>query len=263
MSVVDIHNHIYPEKVAAKAVECVGDFYQIPIDGKGTGEDLLEISRDCDVSHFVVHSVALTAKNVISINNFIAEQVQAHPEFIGFATMHPDFEDVEGEVERCAALGLRGFKLHPDSQQVDADDPRLMRLYAAIAGRLPLIIHAGDYRYDHSHPKRLKNVLHTFPNLVVNAAHFGGWSVFDLALEFLEEETCFLDVSSSMMFLGNRRSREFIEDYGYDRIIFGSDYPMWRPGEELERFRALGFSQAAYEQMLWRNAERFIGMDIG
>ena len=51
------------------------------------------------------------------------------------------------------------------------DDPRLMRIYGMIEGRLPLIVHTGDYRTDFSHPRRLKNILRTFPNLVVGAAH--------------------------------------------------------------------------------------------
>ncbi|MGL5172724.1 MAG: amidohydrolase family protein, partial [Olsenella sp.] len=127
----------------------------------------------------------------------------------------------------------------------------------------PVTIHCGDYRYDYSHPRRLKRVLHEFPNLVVDAAHFGGWSVFDYALEFLEDESCFLDMSSSMRFLGPRRTRELVEAYGTDRILFGSDFPMWNPGEELERFRALGFSEKDYEKMCWHNAERFLGMQVG
>ena len=38
---------------------------------------------------------------------------------------------------------------------------------------LPVIIHCRDYRYDYSHPRRLKRVLREFPDLVVDAAHFG------------------------------------------------------------------------------------------
>ena len=97
-----------------------------------------------------------------------------------------------------------------------------MRIYEIIEGRLPLIVHTGDYRYDYSHPRRLKKVLHAFPNLVVDAAHFGGWSVFDLAVEYLEDENCFLDMSSSRAFLGARRTQELVRIYGTDRILFGS-----------------------------------------
>ena len=38
--------------------------------------------------------------------------------------------------------------------QANMDDPRLMRLYEIIEGRLPIVIHTGDYRYDYSHQPR-------------------------------------------------------------------------------------------------------------
>ena len=71
------------------------------------------------------------------INDFIAEQCRTHDNFVGFATMHQDFEEVEREIDRAIELGLKGVKIHPDTQKVNMDDPRLMRLYEIIEGRLP------------------------------------------------------------------------------------------------------------------------------
>jgi predicted TIM-barrel fold metal-dependent hydrolase len=177
--------------------------------------------------------------------------------------MHQDFPDPEAEIDRAISLGLRGIKLHPDTQAVNMDDPRLMKVYdIARACHLPLIIHCGDYRYDYSHPRRLKRILHEFPGLVVDAAHFGGWSIQDWALEFLEDEDCFLDMSSSMRFLGPRRTRELVYAYGTDRILFGSDFPMWKPVDEYEQFSSLGFSDSELEDMCWHNAERFLGRTV-
>lgn len=264
MPIVDMHAHVYPEKIAAKATGSVGDFYHIPMEAEvGTVGRLLEMRDRTPITHNVVCSVAVKPQTVTSINDFIAGACSANDTLVGLAAMHQDFEDMEGELDRAKAAGLVGVKLHPDTQGVDMDDPRLMRLYEACEARdLPLLIHCGDYRYDYSHPRRLKRILHEFPRLRICAAHFGGWSLYDLALEFLEDERCFLDVSSSMRYLGLRRSRELIEDYGRDRLLFGSDFPMWDPGAEHERFRALGFSEADYERMSWRNAEAWLGIDI-
>ena len=123
-------------------------------------------------------------------------------------------------------------------------------------------MHTGDYRYDYSHPRRLKKVLHAFPNLVVDAAHFGGWSVFDLAVEYLEDENCFLDMSSSRAFLGARRTQELVRIYGTGRILFGSDFPMWSPAKEYEDFASLDFTEAELADMTWHNAERFLNMKV-
>lgn len=265
MPIVDVHAHIYPEKIAAKAAASVGEFYNIAMaEPDGSVPRYLDIVDRSPITHAVVHSVAVRPQTVTSINTFIAQTCADDPRLIGFMTLHQDFENPAAEIERACQLGLRGIKLHPDTQGVNMDDERLMAIYhIAEAKGLPVILHCGDYRYDYSHPRRLQNVLHTFPKLVVNAAHFGGWSVQDLALEYLEHEGCFLDMSSSMRYLGRRRTQELVRMYGIDRILFGSDYPMWDPSSELEIFSSLGFSSAELERLCWHNAERFVGQDIG
>ena len=268
MPIIDAHAHIYPERIAAKAVSAVGRFYGMEraMTGKGSPADLLERGRDAGITRFVVHSVATTPHAVTTINDFIAGQCAEHPEFIGFATMHPDFEDMEGEVDRALAMGLRGFKLHPDTQEVNMDDERLMRFYEIIAGRAPLVVHTGDYRHDFSHPRRLARILKAFPDLVVDAAHLGGWSVFDVAFDvlhedLLREERLFVDASSSLAWVGRRHMRELVRLWGADRVMFGSDYPMWDPGLELEEMRACGLSDDELERVLWRNAVAFTGIE--
>lgn len=262
MTVVDAHVHVYPEKIALRAAESVGDFYQYPMFKEGSIPAMLAAVEGSPITHHIIYSVATKPSNVESINDFIAAECKKHPNFVGFMAMHQDYPNPETEIERAIGLGLRGMKLHPDTQKVNMDDDRLMRIYELIEGRMPLVMHCGDYRTDFSHPRRMKRILHEFPNLVVDAAHFGGWSVFDLAVEYLENENCFLDMSSSQKFLGRRRTRELCEIYGADRILFGSDFPMWDPSEEFEMFESLDFPKADFEKMTWHNAERFIGMDI-
>ena len=50
--------------------------------------------------------------------------------------------------------------------------------------------------------------------------------------------------------------------HGTDRIMFGSDFPMWHPVEELETFRALPFSEEEFEAMTRTNAERFLANQL-
>jgi predicted TIM-barrel fold metal-dependent hydrolase len=262
MPVVDAHAHIYPSKIAAKAAQSVSDYYTLPRFGEGTPEHLLSAVKDSPITHFIVHSVALKPSNVETINTFIAEQCRAHPEFVGFGTMHQDYEDMEAEVERAIGLGLRGFKIHPDTQECNIDDPRFMKLYEIIEGRLPITVHTGDYRYDYSHPRRMKRVLKAFPNLVVDAAHLGGWSMYDIGYDWLGSESCYVDTSSCLRLIGERRLREFINLYGTDRVMFGSDYPLFNPAEEIQALLT-GLSDEVFEKITWRNAERFTNVKIG
>lgn len=263
MSVIDAHSHIYPAKIASKASDAVGDFYHVNMAAPvASAEALLAACEGTPITHHLVHSVATTPGQVETINTFIADQCAEHPEFIGFATMHQDYVDMEGEIERAIELGLKGVKIHPDTQKVDMDDPRLMRLYEIIEGRLPIVIHTGDYRYDYSHPRRLKKILRAFPNLVVDAAHFGGWSVFDYALEYLEDERCYVDTSSALEFLGPRRTVELVRAYGVERVMFGSDFPMWSPATEYNMLAAMPFTDEEFEAITWSNAQRFIAGEL-
>lgn len=261
MKIVDFHAHIYPEKIAEKAVHSVGDFYGVSMAAHvGTADELLETAQESGISQFVVHSVATSPKQVSSINRFIASECEKHPEFVGFGTLHQDLDDFDAALDEIQALGLRGVKLHPDTQEFDLDSPVMMPVYAEIAKRgLPMIFHTGDYRYDWSHPRRMRHVLQEIPDLVVDAAHFGGWSVFDLAIDYMKDMNCYMDLSSSMCFLGPNRTRELIELYGADRILFGSDFPMWSPQSELDIFMAIDLPKIDREKILYGNAEKILG----
>lgn len=263
MAFVDGHAHIYPEKIAEKAGESISEFYSIPKHGGGSVESLLERTATSPITHFIVHSVAVKPGNVESINNFIAQECEKHPEFIGFGCMHQDYEDMESEVNRLIGLGLKGIKIHPDIQKVNLDDPRLMNLYEIIEGRIPIVMHTGDYRYDYSHPRRLKSVLKTFPDLVVDAAHFGGWSIVELGYDFLKDENCYVDTSSSSFITGQRRMKELINLFGSERVLFGSDHPLFDPNDEAEFIQSIGLSEKDFENVTWRNAERFTQTKIG
>lgn len=265
MAIIDIHAHIYPDKISQRAVDSVRDFYGLEEMHctEGTATSLLETQKRTDITHFLVHSVAVKPKNVTSINDFIAAECAVHPELIGFMAMHQDLEDPEAEINRALDMGLRGIKIHPDTQRVNADDPRLMTVYEiAQAKRIPIFLHTGDYRYNFSHPSRVAKILRAFPDLVVNAAHFGGWSIFDIGYDVLKDENCFVDTCSSFELTGTRHGRELIDLFGVDRVMFGSDFPMWDPAKELDMLRSMGYNQDDFEKLTWRNAERFVGITI-
>ncbi|MDR3238940.1 MAG: amidohydrolase family protein [Clostridiales bacterium] len=252
---IDFHAHIYPDKIAEKAAENVGRFYQVHTCCDGKVSTLLERGRLAGVDKFVVHSVAQTPAQVENINRFISSVCQEYPEtFIGFGALHRDTPHFADEIEKMIALGLKGLKLHPDIQLFDLDDPKMFELYEMLQGKLPLLLHCGDYRYSYSHPSRLARVLDNFPKLTVIAAHFGGWSIYDLALEYLKDRKCYLDISSSIMYLGRRRSEELIRLYGAERMLYGTDYPMWDPVEELRRFDSLHLTNQEKELILYQNA---------
>ena len=99
MQIIDIHTHIYPDKIARKATDSVRDFYQLEgsIQMDGTVEMLLEQGAKAGISRYVVLPVSNAPNRVRSINSFILEQTKIHDNFIGFGTLHADMENLSEE----------------------------------------------------------------------------------------------------------------------------------------------------------------------
>ena len=74
--IVDSHCHIYPDKIAERAVKSIGDFYDIPMSNGGTLADMVKAEHEAGVTHCIVFSVATKVAQVESINNFIAFEVE-------------------------------------------------------------------------------------------------------------------------------------------------------------------------------------------
>lgn len=261
MAILDFHAHIYPDAIARKAAMSIGEFYQLPMCHDGTVGTLVHLEQAAGITRMLVHSVAVTWEKVERINDFIAGAVKAHPgQLIGFATLHPDHPHIEKEIDRAVSLGLRGIKLHPDFQHFRIDEDKALPIYEVLEGRLPLLIHTGDTRYSFSEPERMARVLDRFPKLTAVCAHLGGWSEWEKAHHILAgRPNVWVDTSSSLYAIPKEAARRIIAHYGADRVLFGTDYPMWDPREELRRLMDLELEAQDLEKILWRNASGLLG----
>ena len=260
MRIIDFHTHIYPESIAEKAAMDVRSFYEgLGDDGiDGSVRTLLSLSDKAGISEFAILPVATRPERTRHINEFILAQTATQSRFYGFGTVHAAMDGLMDEVAFIAQSGLRGIKIHPDYQLFGIDDKRMLPVYEEIQGKLPVVFHMGDLRYDFSHPKRLRNVLKQFPNLQVVAAHFGGYQMRDIAREELTDTDCLFDTSSSLMFMEPGMAEELISHYGAERFLYGSDFPMWNPETELQRFMSLRISDEEKEQIAWKTAARLL-----
>lgn len=264
MRIIDIHTHVFPDAIAKKATESISGFYDMirfP-DRTGTVNELLQAQNEAGISLSCIHSVAVTPHSIPSINRFIADSVRAHPDRLrGFAAVHPDAEDLPGLVNEVYAAGLAGFKIHPDMQKFALDEPKTMKMFAAIEGKLPVIIHTGDKRFDFSHPIQMKKVLEAFPKLICVCAHLGGWSEWAEAAKTLSVfDNAYVDTSSSLYALNRKEAARIIRCYSRDRVLFGTDFPMWNPAEEMKRFLELGLNDDEQEKILHKNAEDLLSL---
>ncbi len=262
--VIDSHCHIYPEKIAAKAVGGTDKFYGVTSACLGTVSDLYERGVKAGIDRFVVQSVATTPKQVKSINEFIAESVKQNPAiFTGLGTLHPESEDIKGDIDHLMELGLKGVKLHPDIQAFKLDDYRCLKIYELCEEKgLKMLLHTGDKRYDYSNPNRLLPLLRIYKSLIFIGAHFGGYSIWDEASSQLSGiENFYVDCSSTFGFIEKSQAKELIKRYTADKILFGTDYPMWDAKEELEYFFSLGLDEREIKSILNLNAKKLFDLE--
>ena len=262
--IIDTHCHVYPGKIAQKAAEATGHFYGIPPRMDGTVETLKQTSAQVGIGHSVINSVATTAHQVASINRYIAATVAENGgRMTGLGTLHPDSEDPEQDIEQILSLGLKGIKLHPEIQGFCIDDPRILRFFEIAGERLPFLLHLGDRRYDKSNPNRMKKVLESFPHVRFLGAHFAGWSIWEEATyELKGYDNLVADSSSSLYAISPEKAVELIHAFGAERILFGTDYPLMSPVEEMERFDRLELTAEEREKILWRNAADYYNISL-
>lgn len=262
--IIDCHAHIYPDKIADKASNSIGDFYGLPMLYNGTEKALSKICAENGIKKCIINSVATVPAQVRSINNFIAERVrQSGGLFMGFCTLHQDMTsaEIETELNEAEKSGLIGIKLHPDFQRFRLDDKSLYKIYEAAENRLPILFHTGDKRYGYSNPERLAAVLNDFPKLTAIAAHFGGWSEWESAVTNLSGyERLYVDTSSTFYTVSASKAKELINAFDSGHILFGTDYPMWDAGRELEFLQNLGLDNTLLKNILWGNAARLFGI---
>lgn len=250
----DTHAHIYPGKIAEKATSSVGSFYGVPMENVGLPHVLWKLGREAGIDRFLVCSVATKVEQVRSINQFIQKKCEKYPEFVGLAAWHQDIEEIETEMDDLQSRGLRGIKLHPDFQKFTIDDQKMIDVYREANRRgLPVLFHMGDSRTDFSSPYRLMKVLDQIPDFTCIAAHLGGYTEWEAAREQLHGTNVYVDTSSSLFALTPEEAKASIAHFGVEKTMFGTDFPMWSPERELNRFFDLKLSEEENRAILYDN----------
>lgn len=259
--IIDFHTHVFPEDIAQKATDAVGNYYGIPMQSVGTATKLLSESGELNMQGYVIHSSATKPAQVENINTFIAEYVKANPLIIGFGTIHKDYENAIGEIDRMKALGLKGIKLHPDFQNFNIDDPNMYAIYEYASDlKIPVLFHVGDNNSNASSPERLSRVLEQFPRLIVIAAHMGGYSRWDSAMDCLYGKNLYFDTSSTMIVLPYPKVRNMIYKHGVDKILFGSDFPLQTTPTAAEDIYKLNLPPEHMDMIFYQNASNLLGI---
>ena len=262
---IDIHTHAFHPKIAHKAVDHLNSFYSITCSGDGTIANLLEREQEAGLEKCVVLCAATAPAQVIPANNYAISLQREHPEqVIAFGTVHPAYENWEKELARIKAAGIRGIKLHPDFQSFWLDDPRLLPIFEAAQKDFVFEIHIGDKTTPDKNPScpyKLASIMRQFPDIRVIAAHFGGYRMWSHALEVFSGSTfenLWFDTSSTTPFATPELAHRLLNTFPRERILFGTDWPLYDPVEELERLQTLGGLSDSEMEVIMSNASALL-----
>ena len=262
---IDIHTHAFHPKIAHKAVDHLNSFYSITCSGDGTIANLLERESEAGLEKCVVLCAATAPAQVIPANNYAISLQKEHPDqVIAFGTVHPGYDNWESELARIKAAGIRGIKLHPDFQSFWLDDPRLLPIFEAAQKDFVFEIHIGDRTSPEKNPScpyKLASILRQFPGMRVIAAHFGGYRMWSHALEVFSDnrfENLWFDTSSTTPFATPELAHKLLNTFPRERILFGTDWPLYDPVEELQRLQTLGGLKDSEMEVIMSNASALL-----
>ena len=261
---IDFHTHAFPEGIARRAVDKLSHVAGgLAPQTDGTLDSLKKVMDEDGVDISVVLSIATNPKQMHNVNNFAAE-MDRDSRIVAFGSVHPDAPDALEELERIAAMGLKGVKFHPEYQGFFVDEERMKPIYRKISELgLITLFHAGeDYGYPppyHATPERLIRAIRWFDSPVI-AAHWGGAGFGREVIERLCGENLYFDLSYGYAAMPRPVAQAIVDRHGTEKLLFGSDAPWHRPEWELRLLNALDLSDEARERICWKNAAELLGL---
>ena len=262
MRIIDVHTHVFPPAVAPRAREALTvpgrhhAHYDLTLEGLLASMTANGIERSWTVP------VATRPEQVETINAFAT--TQPRDRITPFGAIHPDVESPYDVLAGFAELGLAGFKIHPDYQDVSPDDPRMEPIYdAAMDFGLIAFFHAGDDvgpRTKFGTPDVFTRVLDEYPMMTTVLAHFGGFDCWDAVDEHLigRPGPVYLDTAYTFGHLAPERFADMASRHGWDRVLFGTDGPWADPARDFAALASIDLADSDRAKLMYQNAERLI-----
>jgi predicted TIM-barrel fold metal-dependent hydrolase len=238
----------------------------------GTVGDLLETLESAGVNGAVVFA-PFEPQDGVEANDWLVRAITPHPNLVGFACIDPKGPDAARRLRDCAAMNLKGVKIHPPVMKTALDDPACRPFWAAAEElRLPIVCHTGAHGWYLKHyvPMLLDDIARDHPALPILIEHMGGQAMFDEALSVLMSNRSVyagytMETGPTGRFPSSALRPEQISTLrhvaGPARIIYGLGYP-WNSDNrqalraDIAEIRAWGLPDEDTAKVLGGNLRR-------
>jgi predicted TIM-barrel fold metal-dependent hydrolase len=269
--IIDFHTHAFPEKIAARTIEAliantarISD-YPMKNYTDGTARGLIEAEKRAGADLAVVLPIVTNPKQTETVNRVAKETNEANCGLYSFGSVHPADPDALNWVDRLAADGFKGIKLHPEFQNVYADSDEVISICRrAEKYGMTVVFHAGrDIGYlppVKTAPDMLLRIIDRVPDMKLVAAHLGGWMMWDEVAEKLVGTPIYFDTAFIADFIDKSLTCDIIKAHGADKVLFGSDAPWEDPAKTLEFLRSLSIAPEDLKKICGTNAAGLLGI---
>ena len=232
---IDCHTHVFPPKVAPRLAAAIARDLGLEPAGDGSTANLIDHLDQAGLSRAVCFTAALRPDQMVPANSWMLSLGRSQPRLIPLGTVHPDHPSWESELSRLERNGIRGLKIHPDLTGIPLGSSRWNPVWEAVQRRFVVMLHMGPVKEGGetiSRPRDLAGVLQNFQGLEVIAAHMGGLFLWEETLAHLAGLDIFMDTSCCPGVVPEHTFADIMARHDPERILFGSDYPLFAPEAE-------------------------------
>jgi len=262
-NIIDLHVHIFPEKVSEKARKNLEQRHGMRFISDPDLDSLKRYMDLNDIATAVIQPVAISTIQAKSINDWLLGLVSKDESIKAFGACYPDGKDMGESLKKFKQCGINGIKLHPDYQHFYPDDNTLFDLYEhIIMNDMWVLFHAGlgsgNSNRIYSSTVRFLNLRKKYPELKIILAHLGGYRNWSASKKELIGKDFYMDLSYTFGILEDHKIKEMIRLHGPNKIVFGSDFPLYRSRDNLKMFLNLDLDDKDRKDILYNNAKKDI-----
>lgn len=251
---IDVHAHV--------GVSGHGERREMDLRMSGTGTQVVDLARRANIGISIASSFEALMPfggDPLRGNALIIKEVECHKELRFWAVLHPT---VDGSYQQVAELLKHkrccGIKIHPDRHHYLITEHGDAIFKFSAKHQAVVLTHTGQYG---SNPEDFIPFCDRHPEVRCILAHIGNDPDSShrqtFACKRSKHGNVYADTSSSAsMRCGLIESA--VADMGYERILFGTDTPLYFPPAQRARIDQALISDMAKRAILFENASKLL-----
>ena len=282
MRAIDVHVHpMNPAYVEASLpfMPAAQRMFAGKFDARPDSQIAEDFRRDDVLALPIAWDAEHGAAGGVYANDTLAELCRTYPDVFlpGWGMVDPwrgrkGLEEIEHAIKH---LGLVGIKYQPPVQGFSPNDRQFYPIWDLLQSLgAPVLIHCGTtaigagepgglgFKLGHARPiPNIDDVAADFPKLNIIAAHPGWPWTEELIAVALHKRNVSIDISGWGPKYVPAALKHDMQRRLQDKVLFGSDYPGWSPGQCCDEWQMEGFKPAIIEKLFHRNAVRILKLE--